>query len=662
MIVRNEAAVLGRCLESVRDLIDSWVIVDTGSTDGTQDLVRSALRGIPGRLHERPWRDFGHNRTELMTLARGAADYLLLLDADMTLNRKGRLPELGLDGYLVAYEGPLAYAVPRLVRGDLDWRYVGATHEYLAADGDLRMAALPVLTVTHHADGGSRGDKLTRDLRLLERQLAAQPDDPRTVFYLAQTCRELGDLTRAESLYRKRVLLGGWDEEVFYARFRHALLVAGRDWPLGRELLADTWESRPSRIEPLYEMAVGARTRGDFAGAGWATELGLGSPPPTDLLFVHRWVYEWGMRLERSVACAHLGLLDEASRITDELLAEPDLPDDVTEALVANRAWLDTPGNGAHAPGAPARRERAVPKLGELCGPSTELPLEVAGPPGWPQMNPSIAGEPGGTGFWAIVRSVNYMLRDGVYSVADPEQVVRTRNVLTRFDDSLACESAVMLADPTDVVTYPTGIAGFEDCRLFSWRDRWWAVATSRDVEPDARAVQVLLEVDGDRLRFVTVLEGPDPNRHEKNWMPFVVGGELHFVYSSRPFTVLRFDEASRRLETVVSLPTDYRFTGLRGGSQGLPVDEGFLFVAHQVTSPGPSRRYLHRFVAVDGSLLPSGISPPFVFGHEGVEFCAGIAHKGDDLVMSYGVDDERAALAIVALSSVIEAIEPLRG
>ncbi len=47
-------------------------------------------------------------------------------------------------------------------------------------------------------------------------------------------------------------------------------------------------------------------------------------------------------------------------------------------------------------------------------------------------------------------------------------------------------------------------------------------------------------------------------------------------------FTVVRFDEATGGLETVLTLPTDYRFTGLRGGSQGLPVDGGFLFVTHQ--------------------------------------------------------------------------------
>ena len=39
MIVRNESSVIQRCLDSVKGFIDYWVIVDTGSIDGTQKIV-----------------------------------------------------------------------------------------------------------------------------------------------------------------------------------------------------------------------------------------------------------------------------------------------------------------------------------------------------------------------------------------------------------------------------------------------------------------------------------------------------------------------------------------------------------------------------------------------------------------------------------------------
>ena len=69
MIVKNESAVIARCLESAIDHIDSWVIVDTGSADDTCQQVEEILGGLPGRLEHREFVDFGHNRTELMELA-----------------------------------------------------------------------------------------------------------------------------------------------------------------------------------------------------------------------------------------------------------------------------------------------------------------------------------------------------------------------------------------------------------------------------------------------------------------------------------------------------------------------------------------------------------------------------------------------------------------
>src|SRR6202000_1843866 len=101
MIVKNEATVIRRCLDSLRQIIDHWVIVDTGSTDGTQDIIRAHLHDLPGELPERPWRDFAQNRSEALELARGKADYTFIIDADDTLEFVAdvNLPELTADFY-----------------------------------------------------------------------------------------------------------------------------------------------------------------------------------------------------------------------------------------------------------------------------------------------------------------------------------------------------------------------------------------------------------------------------------------------------------------------------------------------------------------------------------------------------------------------------------
>lgn len=89
MIVKNETAVILRCLKSVKPWIHSWAIVDTGSTDGTQQLIQDFMQDLPGKLFERPWQNFGFNRTEALQLAQDPslphADYLMFIDADQTL-------------------------------------------------------------------------------------------------------------------------------------------------------------------------------------------------------------------------------------------------------------------------------------------------------------------------------------------------------------------------------------------------------------------------------------------------------------------------------------------------------------------------------------------------------------------------------------------------
>src|SRR6266446_6387985 len=154
MIVKDEAHVIRRCLDSVRRFVDHWVIVDTGSTDDTQGIIRFALADIPGELHERPWRDFGHNRTEAFALACGQGDYLLFIDADETLRAPEGFawPDLVHDAYYLHVEyGGTIYSRGALVSTRLDWRWTGVIHEYLASTPVAQFTQLewPRIVVSH---------------------------------------------------------------------------------------------------------------------------------------------------------------------------------------------------------------------------------------------------------------------------------------------------------------------------------------------------------------------------------------------------------------------------------------------------------------------------------------------------------------------------------
>lgn len=338
MIVRDEATVIERCLRSVAGLIDSWVICDTGSRDGTPQLVERSLRDVPGRLFRREWRDFGHNRSELMRLAAGCGDYLLLLDADMTVTfDRTRLASLCADSYLLRHAEPVEYWIKRLVKGDREWGYVGSTHEYVAVDGPEVVERLGAIVIHHHADSGTRADKFDRDVRLLSEDLRRDPTDARAVFYLAQTYRDLGRRPEAIELYERRAGMGGWDQEVFYSLFQAGVLRAEEgDWPPAMARLIAAWECRPSRLEPVYELASRLRVRGEYQTAHLFAQQGVGRPQPDDILFVWPWVYRWGLLFEYSITAYWVGEHETAFAACRRLLALPELPEEYRTQTLAN--------------------------------------------------------------------------------------------------------------------------------------------------------------------------------------------------------------------------------------------------------------------------------------------------------------------------------------
>jgi glycosyltransferase involved in cell wall biosynthesis len=340
MIVKDEAKVVERCLASVRDLIDTWVISDTGSTDGTQDLIRAALEGIPGELYEDPWVNFGHNRTVNIGYAHGKADYLLLIDADMVVRQLDTLPALTAHSYMLRHVGDAEYRIKRLVKGSARWRYEGATHEYLTTDEPDVTASLDAFVIEHFADGGSRSDKFSRDARLLREDLDRDPANPRTVFYLAQTMRDLGNVEEAIDLYQRRAGMGGWVEEVYYALLQVGVLKAETgEWPGAIDAFVHAWEVRPQRLEACYELSSRLRKMNRYQAAHAFTSAGLDRDIPQDWLFIQPWVYQWGMLFEYSITAYWVGDPQSSLEACDRLLAMRELPDRYREQTRANREF-----------------------------------------------------------------------------------------------------------------------------------------------------------------------------------------------------------------------------------------------------------------------------------------------------------------------------------
>lgn len=229
MIVKNEEHVIERSLDSALPHVDTWCIVDTGSTDSTMEKIRAAAakHGKPGVLHERPWVNFGHNRTELLELARGseaawffmmdADDILVYQDVDSQEKQRGLFdqqfgPE---DGYTMTFKrGTLTYK--RIaVFNTKPWVFKGALHEYAHLDFSV-LGHISRGWIDARVEGArsKNPNKYRDDALALEAEYATKPDT-RTAFYCAQSWRDSGNNEKANEWYLRRAEMGGWNQEIY---------------------------------------------------------------------------------------------------------------------------------------------------------------------------------------------------------------------------------------------------------------------------------------------------------------------------------------------------------------------------------------------------------------------------------------------------------------
>lgn len=302
MCVLNEAAVIRRCLDAVRPWVTSWVIVDTGSTDGTQEAIRQAMAGLPGELHERPDLKGQQQqyRNEALRLARAfGCDYTLTLDADEVFFAPDGFewPELGADSHdLVVRWGELEWGHPRLLRAAKPWRWVGDADPYLHVDAAVTGPAVADARVIGTSNGVSYSDpdKWKKKAARLEAMVAKEPT-PRWTYYWAQALKCAGDFERALEVYLQRSRMSGWVEETWSALYEVGKL---------RERLQQSpeqitsahitaWRYRPTRAESLFNVARYLRTRGENVQARAFARIAADIPKPADRLFVESGIYRW---------------------------------------------------------------------------------------------------------------------------------------------------------------------------------------------------------------------------------------------------------------------------------------------------------------------------------------------------------------------------------
>jgi glycosyltransferase involved in cell wall biosynthesis len=223
MIVKDEEAVIEQSLHFTLPHVNSWCIIDTGSTDKTKELIQkiTADYKVPGTLYERPWVNFGHNRSEALELARKEkATWLFMMDADDIF--VGTFPKdlPQKDGYTIQLVlGTICYRRILLFNSSRPWMYKFPIHEYPYLGEVTDLDNLPESQCSIQCRTiGSRSqnpNKYSDDAILLEKEFERGEFEQRAAFYAAQSWKDAGNVASAIQWYLIRVSLGGWKEEIY---------------------------------------------------------------------------------------------------------------------------------------------------------------------------------------------------------------------------------------------------------------------------------------------------------------------------------------------------------------------------------------------------------------------------------------------------------------
>jgi hypothetical protein len=499
-----------------------------------------------------------------------------------------------------------------------------------------------------HADGANRPEKFRRDIRLLKEGLKKEPNTARYFFYLAQSYRDAGKPESASIWYKKRVEAGGWDEEVWNAQlcYAHCMLEMRRAADFIRELLV-AYNMRPSRAEPLYDLANYYRLKGDNAASLVFSEAGMQIPLSRDALFVNDYVYKVGLAEEFSI-CA---FYQDAKRPRGFA---------VTDTL----ATLATPYGGARQL---ARQNLYwyLPKLSDYCPSFKSRKIDFTLPENWIALNPSVTCY--GSGLVCVVRTVNYRIDDngcyiirGTDGTANRTNPINTRNYLLQLEDDLMAEPTLgfvinEIHAPIDLPCEFPLVIGFEDMRLFGWKGDLWTSSTVRQIHPDGNCEQVLARLGSHTPVGYEVTDIKrmlrEPRETQKNWGPITTGETLRFLY--RPGHVVDIHG-----KTIIQHETPgLDLSNVSVGSQLIQFENGSLSLHHEAGfMPGlPIRHNFLTFIYHNDKFEVVKVSRPFVFEDKVIEFAAGLCWHPDrhNLVISYGERDAEAKIATVSHQEV---------
>lgn len=367
MIVKDEEHCILETLENVYKHIDYYVIVDTGSSDNTKTVIKKFFdsKNIKGDIYDSEFRDFGYARSKALEYCSGKCKYAWVIDADDIVHGDLRFPEdMRSDGYIVRYGKDFVYWRCQIFRSDKKglgdkpvWHYTGVLHEH--PQSTIPNAVVEYLKGDYYIESRRKGarnkvkDKYKKDAAVFEEALKKgdEKNESRYVFYMAQSYYDAGMFEKAMEVYRRRVKIGKWIEEVYCSQFRIAVCMARLGMSLS-EIIGEFIKAiqiHPGRAEPYYEISRLFRLNKMYRQAYEYGLLGIPLVYNESYLFCTKSVFDYLLADEVAISSYYVGDYKTAYILSDRILRYKNLPDKYRLRVQINREFarkkLDTVGD-----------------------------------------------------------------------------------------------------------------------------------------------------------------------------------------------------------------------------------------------------------------------------------------------------------------------------
>lgn len=356
-IVKNEAHCIIGMLEAAAQITDLIVINDTGSTDGTQELIRNfgKEKNIPTYVFERPFDDFEKSRNygveklkevvaELGWDANNVYSWWCDADEKIIVDKKFTKNQFTKDLYMMNTQiGNSKYTRNTFVKVSRNYLWHGPVHEFIICKDPNITSGLAEgiyvdVKMIGHSWTGDISKKYLSHAHTLEKYLADDRSDPRWIFYAAQSyhdsaCvkdnKEENDerLRRSIKYYRERVSIqAGYPEEIFYSQYRIGTIMRQLEepWNLTSTELLKSYSFDNLRGEPIKVIIDHYMQVGDWNAAYLYSKFAKinfhgKNPYPQRLLFVDESLYIWKFLEAHAAACFYTQRMEEAKQNFSEL-------------------------------------------------------------------------------------------------------------------------------------------------------------------------------------------------------------------------------------------------------------------------------------------------------------------------------------------------------